>query len=96
MFDILVTPTSESIYTNLTALLDPENVRVAVGISSISYIQAEIYVIANVYFWLMVAIFYSSVTTPSESIHIRPAVLLDLKNTAAILFSWAWLEIFRY
>jgi hypothetical protein len=39
---LTVTPTSGSIHTSLIALLDPENVAVAVAISLLSYIQAEI------------------------------------------------------
>ena len=42
MFDLSVPPTSESIQTSPTALLDPENVGVAAGISLLSHIQAEI------------------------------------------------------
>ena len=37
---------SESIQTSLIVLLNPEIVRVVVGISLLSYIQAEIYVTA--------------------------------------------------
>ena len=43
-----VTPTSESIHTSATVLLDPENVGVAVGISLLSFIQAGIQNIAYV------------------------------------------------
>ena len=49
MFDIPVTPTSESIHTSPTALLDPENVGVPVGISLLSHLQAEIYDVAYVF-----------------------------------------------
>ena len=42
IFDLPVTPTSESIFNSPTGLLDPENVGVAVGISMLSHIQAEI------------------------------------------------------
>ena len=48
MIDLPVTPRSESTNTSPTVLLDPENVRVAVGISLISHIQAEIQDIAFV------------------------------------------------
>ena len=48
MFDLPVKPTSESNHTSIIVLLDPENVEVAVGISSPSYIQAEIYDVAYV------------------------------------------------
>ena len=43
IFDLPVTPTSESIYNSSTVLLDPGNVGVAAGISLLSYTQAEIY-----------------------------------------------------
>ena len=46
IFDFQVTPTSESMYTSPTVLVDPENVEVAVGISLLSHIPAEIQDIA--------------------------------------------------
>ena len=46
IFDLPVTLTSKSIQTNYTVFLDPENVGVAVGISLLSCIQAEIFVFA--------------------------------------------------
>ena len=42
IFVLPATPTSESIYNSSTVLLDPENVRVAAGISLLSHTQAEI------------------------------------------------------
>ena len=42
IFDLPVTPTSENIYNSSTVLLDPENVGVAVGISLLSFLEAEI------------------------------------------------------
>ena len=48
IFDLTVIPTSESIDISFAVLLDPENVGVAVGISLLSHIRAEIYVIAYV------------------------------------------------
>ena len=48
MFDLIVTPTSESIHTSAIVFLDPGNVVVAFWISLLSYIQAEIYDIAYV------------------------------------------------
>ena len=36
IFDLLVSPTSEGVRTNLTVLLDLENVGVAVGISLVT------------------------------------------------------------
>ena len=48
IFDLPVIPTSESIHNSPTVLLDPENVEVAVGISLISYMQADLYVVAYV------------------------------------------------
>jgi len=46
IFDFQVTPTSESLYSSPTVLVDPENVGVAVEISLLSHIQAEIQDIA--------------------------------------------------
>ena len=43
MFDIPVALTSESIHTSPTVMLDPENARIAVGISLLSLTQADIY-----------------------------------------------------
>ena len=48
IFDLTVIPTSESTDINFAVLLDPEIVWVAVGISLLSHIRAEIYVIAYV------------------------------------------------
>ena len=48
IFDLIVTPTTESIYTSPIVSVDPENVEVAVGASLLSCIQAEIFVIAYV------------------------------------------------
>ena len=48
IFDLPITPTSESIYNSSTVLLDPEIVEVAAGISLQSCIQADIYDIAYV------------------------------------------------
>ena len=42
IFDLPGTPISENIYNSSTVLLDLEIVRVAVGISMLSHIQAEI------------------------------------------------------
>ena len=42
MFDLSVTPTSKSIHTSLAMLQIPENVGVAVEISLLSNIEAEI------------------------------------------------------
>ena len=60
-------------------LQDPGNVWVAVGISMLSQIQAEIHKM-HVYFRLMAAIFYLSVASTSESIYNSSTVLLDPKN----------------
>ena len=48
IFDLPVTPTSESVYNSSTVLLDPENVGVTVGISLLRHTEAEIYDIAYV------------------------------------------------
>ena len=42
IFDLPLTPMSESVHTNPTALLDRENVFVAFGISLLSSIKTEI------------------------------------------------------
>ena len=42
IFDFQVTLTLESINNSPTVLVDPENVGVAVGISLLSHLQAEI------------------------------------------------------
>ena len=48
MFNSEVTPTSESIHTSPTVLLNLENTEVAVRSSLLAYVQVEIYVIAHV------------------------------------------------
>ena len=48
IFDLPVTPTSASIHTSITVLLDPENVGVAVGVLLLFHIEAEIYEITYV------------------------------------------------
>ena len=42
IFDLPLTPMSDSVHTSFTELLDPENVHVAFGISLLSSIEAEI------------------------------------------------------
>ena len=42
IFDFLHFQTSDSILTSLTVLLDPENMGIAVGISLLSWVEAEI------------------------------------------------------
>ena len=56
IFDLPVTPTSKILYISSSVLLDPENVGVAVGISLLSCIQAEIFVM-HMLVRLMAAIF---------------------------------------
>ena len=41
-FDLPLIPNSESVHTNTTKLLDPENVGVATGTSLVSFLEAEI------------------------------------------------------
>ena len=48
IFDLTLTPMSERVYTSPTELLDPDDVGVAFGISSLSNIAAEICVISYV------------------------------------------------
>ena len=59
IFDLPVTPTSESIHNNPTVLLDPENVEVTVGIPLLATIQdqhSELYVfpVSRPPFWFPV------------------------------------------
>ena len=47
MFDLLVTPTSESVHNSPTVLLGPENVRVTIGIplpATIQDLHSELHV----------------------------------------------------
>ena len=65
IFDLPITPTSDSIHTSLTVLLDPNNVRVATGIVLRSHIEAEIYVYPSAEFlrtngWLTQKFGYSA------------------------------------
>ena len=48
IFNLPVTPTSQSVYNSSTVFLDPENMEVAVGISLLTFLQAEILDIAYV------------------------------------------------
>jgi len=48
IFDVRYTQTSEYIHTSLVVLPDPENMGVAVGISLLSCIPAEIHVFSYV------------------------------------------------
>ena len=84
MFDLPFTPTLEGIRTSPTVLLDPEIVGVAVGISLLSYIQAEI-TILHIYFRLRAAMFDLPVTPTSKSIRVCPIVLLDPENVGSPL-----------
>ena len=59
MFDLPVTPTSETIHTSPTVLLDPENVKVAVGIqlpATVQDLQSELQVfpVSRPPFWFPV------------------------------------------
>jgi len=49
IFELLITLTSKRICISRSVLLDPENVGVAIGISSLSCTQAKIFVIAYVH-----------------------------------------------
>ena len=42
IFDLPVISTTDSIYTKLIVLLDPENIKVAVEISRLLFVQADI------------------------------------------------------
>jgi hypothetical protein len=78
IFDLLLTPTSNSIQTGPIVIPDHENVGKAVEISLLSCIQAEIYVI-HTYFRFMATILISdgipsSVKYVAEVPLRRPAV----------------------
>ena len=72
IFELSVTLSSQSIHISPSVLLNTENVEVAVGISLLSCIRAEIFVIAYVLPRLMAAISDLPITLTSESIHINP------------------------
>ena len=55
IFDFRQTRTSDSIPISLSVLLNPENMGIAVGISLLSCIEAEI--LCHIYFRLQAAIF---------------------------------------
>ena len=74
--DLPLTSTSESVHTSSVNL---ENVSVAFGISLLSYIEAEIYVISQVH-PVMATIFDLPLTSTSESVHISSNMLVNLEN----------------
>ena len=78
MFDLPVTPTSDSIHTSLTMLQNPENLGVAVGISLLSSIEAEI-LRFSICTSGNAAIFELPLTPLSESVHTSTIELLDPK-----------------
>jgi len=80
IFDLLFILTSESIRISRSVLMDTENVGLAVGISSLSCIQAEIFDIAYV-LPVMSAIFdFPGHSSIEEYSLYSSNVLLDLKN----------------
>ena len=92
IFDLTVTPATESRYTSATVLLDPENARIAVGTSLLSCIQAETIVIP----YVLAANgghLDSPVTLASESmVHVSQSVAAPLKcgcrwNLVIIMYS---------
>ena len=88
---------SESVHTISAVLLNPENVGVAFGISSLSSIEAEI-----LRYFLCTSsiggIFDLLVTRMSESVPTSPAALLDPENVAFGISSLSSIEteILRY
>ena len=79
IFDLRHTQTSDSISTCIAVLPDPENMDIAVGISLLSSIEDEIYVIANV-IPVMAVVFDLPLTSMSASVHTSPTELLDPEN----------------
>jgi len=65
-------------------LLDPENVGVAVGILSLSCIQAKIFVIAYVLPEMAAIIDFSGHSCIEEYSHFSINVYLDLKNVLSV------------
>ena len=80
IFDFQHTQTSDSTPTCLCILPDPENMGISVGISLLSCIEAEMYVMSHNYFWLMAAIFDFKHTQTSDSIPTSLCMLPDPKN----------------
>ena len=89
---------SESVHTSPAALLDPENMGVAFGISLLSSIPR--YCVNSYVLPALTAIFDLLVTRMSESVHTSPATLLDPKNVGVAfgisLLSSLVAEILRY
>jgi hypothetical protein len=80
MFDLSVTPTWKSVRTSPTALLDPDNKGIALGILLLTCIEAKMYVISYLYLRLMVTIFNFQHTQTSGSLRSSLVVLPDPKT----------------
>jgi len=80
IFDFMLRLTSDSIYTSLVAVPDPENMDIAVKILLLSRIYKLRYTICHMHFRFMTAIFDSLLTLTSNSIRISPVVLPDQKT----------------
>jgi hypothetical protein len=82
IFDFPLSLTSDSVHCSLIVLLDPENTGLAVGISLLSCIQAEICVALTCFISTssVAAIFDFSLSLTSDSVHTTPIVLLYPEN----------------
>ena len=87
IFDLRHTQTSDSIPTCFSVLPDSENMVMVVGISLLSYIQAEIYDCTTLhkYYRFMAPMFDLPVTPTSEGICTSPTVLLDSENVTVVV-----------
>ena len=83
IFNLPLTPMSESVHISPVVLLDTENVGVAFGISLLTCIEAEI-MRYSICFWLMAVIFDLWLTPTSHSIYISPTVFLDHENAGSL------------
>ena len=79
IFDFRHTRTSESIPTSFNVLPDPENIGIAVGISLLSCIEADIIVVSFL-LRLMATIFDFRHTQTPDSLHNNSDVLPDPEN----------------
>ena len=83
IFDVSLTPRSESVHTSPAVLLDHEHVGMAFGITLLSCIIAEIlrhFISTSGYG----GIFDLPLTLTSECVHTSSAVLADIENVAVV------------
>ena len=91
IFDCRLTRTMDSLPTSISALSDPENMGIAVGISSLSCIRAEV-TLFPILFRFMAVIFDFRQAQTSDSIPTSFYVLPDCENMSKsvgiLLLSW--------